>query len=270
MMTGLATINGGPLSNWLAACPPGRTDLWVRCPTCRAPPRSDGTACTGRDKHPAVSRAVRYYATYTGTTANLQAMHRAGMRLLFGPDQLATAGHIDTPPLPWCLDNGAWGAFKGARPWEPAPFREVLRRWGDGADFVIAPDVVAGGLASLKLSLLWLPELRSRVRQVLLAVQDGMSPADLQPHLSSSVGLFVGGSTGWKWQTLGAWAQLADETGCYLHVGRVNGAAKVQRCIDVGADSVDGTSPTRFSVTSPPLDVATQGVAHLPLFGGAL
>jgi len=138
---------------------------------------------------------------------------------------------------------------------------------GAGADFVIVPDIVAGGLESLAFSLEWLHRL-SGLR--LLAVQDGMTPDDVRPYLGVSVGLAVGGTTdapegNWKEQTLPAWGALARETGCYLHVLRVNSARRILLCQDAGAHSCDGTSVTRFAKTLPRLDAAAK---QQHLFGG--
>ncbi len=54
------------------------------------------------------------------------------------------------------------------------------------------------------------------------------------------------------------WGALARETGCYLHVGRVNTAVRIRLCSAAGADSFDGTSPSRFACTLPLLDGARR------------
>lgn len=263
----MTTVNGMGYRDWLAACPPDPRMSWTRCPTCKAPLRSDGTACTGRERHPQPARQIIYYATWTQTRANLEAMNRAGIRLITGPDQLergrSRPGQL--PPLSWALDNGAWGCFRGGRAWDEGTYRTALDRWGDGADWAVAPDVVAGGLASLELSLRWVEALRRRVGLVLLAVQDGMQPEHLSPHLDAQTGIFVGGSTEWKWATLESWAQLAKSRGAYLHVGRVNSAAAIARCIRVGANSADGTSPSMYSCNADKIHRATQRPAPLEL-----
>jgi hypothetical protein len=91
---------------------------------------------------------------------------------------------------------------------------------------------------------------------VLIAVQDGMTDIDLMPLVNDKVGIFVGGSTEWKIESLPMWGRVAKSTGCYLHVGRVNSARRIRLCAMSGADSVDGTSGTRFAVTIPPLSAA--------------
>lgn len=256
------TVNGAPLSTLMASCPPGGALQWARC-ACGAPMRSDGAACTGVGRHLRPS-TVQLYATWTGTLRNLSAMHEESIRILVGPDQLDRRA---LPPLAWALDNGAWGAHARGAPWSPDAFRRALDRWGEGADWIVLPDIVAGGRASLDLSLSWLDEVAAVGRPALLAVQDGMDAPDVRGHLGPRVGLFVGGSTAWKWSTVAVWAGLGRVVGCHVHVGRVNSARRIRLCADLGVTSTDGTSPTLYADTSPALGLAARADAHpmLPL-----
>jgi hypothetical protein len=164
----------------------------------------------------------------------------------------------------YAIDNGAWGYHQQGQPFDAGAFNCLLRRYGSGADWAVAPDVVAGGLASLQVSLQFLttPE-RSLCDRWLLAVQDGMEPGDIRPHLSADVGIFVGGSTDWKLETMPVWGRLAAERGAYLHVARVNTLKRIQLARWSGAHSFDGTSAIRFPSTIPML---TNGARQLPLF----
>lgn len=250
--------------DFLASCPPAPTFDWARCRACSAPMRSDGTACTGVGRHPARPATTRLYATWTGTAANLAALHREGARLLTGPDQLDRRG---LPPLAWAVDNGAWGCHQRGTAFDGDAFRRALERWGVGADWIAIPDIVAGGLASLDLSLSWLQEVAATGRPALIPVQDGMEADHVRPHLSSQVGIFVGGTTAWKLATVRAWGELAREVGCHLHMGRVNSEERIRIAIDAGCDSVDGTSLSRFSVNAPRLGEASRELRNAPLFG---
>lgn len=274
-----------------SSCPPSpRTVAWMRCtapvsaeipfPTgnywdrhreaqrgrvqpCGAPLRSDGSACTSPARHPGPAGKIQLYATATNTRRNLDAMHRQGCRVLMGPDQLSR-WPADPPPLAWALDNGAYGCWKAGRPFDAEAFAATVARWGDGADWIVAPDIVAGGLASLDLSLAWLPRLLP-IAPVLIAVQDGMEPADVAPHLSGRVGIFVGGSTEWKWRSLPSWAALAARVACRLHVGRVNSAKAIRLCASLGVASCDGTSLSRYSINAERLGAATRAPVQIPL-----
>ena len=200
------------------------------------------------------------YASRTGTRRNLAALRGAGWRLL-----VSAAGCLRHEGFPYALDNGAWSAFTQGKPFDERAFTVALRKLGAGADWSVLPDIVAGGLPSLELSLRWMRQVLDETPRALLAVQDGMTVEDVRPFLGPRVGLFIGGSTNWKLQTLHAWAELGREFGCWVHVGRVNTCRRISLCHFVGATSFDGTSASRFSKTLPSLD---RAVRQLPLFTG--
>jgi hypothetical protein len=144
--------------------------------------------------------------------------------------------------LPWALDNGAWGAFSHGKPWESAPFLEdyeAALRAPVTPMFVVCPDIVAGGLESLRFSLEWAPRL-TRL-PLYLAVQDGMQETDVAPHLAGFAGIFVGGSNEWKLATGEAWVRLAHARGLRAHIGRAGTVKKATWARRIGADSIDST-----------------------------
>ncbi len=159
--------------------------------------------------------------------------------------------------MPFALDNGAWTAFQRKEPFDVPAFLRAVDLFGERADWVVIPDIVAGGLSSLDFSLSWIDRLTS-CKRLLLAVQDGMSVDDIRPFLSDRIGIFVGGSTDWKLATAIEWGHLAHEVGCYIHVGRVNTVRRIRLCAAAGANSFDGTSATMFSQTLPMLDGARR------------
>lgn len=195
------------------------------------------------------------YATATGTRRNLEAMRSHGWRVLMTPDthdrRLTPAG------MRYALDNGAWGAHQRGAVFDVAAFDRMRAAWQCDADWIVLPDIVAGGLASLDFSLTWKGKIETP-RLQLIAVQDGMTPEDVAPYLGDQCGIFVGGSTEWKLDTLTHWGKLARRRGCYLHVARVNTVRRIIRCQDAGADSFDGTSVSRFAVNTPRLTAAIQ------------
>jgi hypothetical protein len=163
-----------------------------------------------------------------------------------------------TEGFPYAIDNGAWTAFTQKRPWDRAKFEGVVALLGAGADWIVLPDIVEGGMESLNRSLDWIPRLDHLRVPLLIPVQDGMTYEDLAPHVGPLVGLFVGGSTEWKEASMAEWGRLKLDTGCYLHVGRVNSARRIRLCHLAGVDSFDGTSVTRFACTLPMLDRARR------------
>lgn len=195
------------------------------------------------------------YASRTGTKRNLEAMRQAGWHLL-----VSAKGALRTEGMKYALDNGAWSAFTQGEKFDEYAFCKAVDLLGEKAEFVVAPDIVEGGLRSLEFSLRWLERLQEMrfPTKILLAVQNGMTPDDVREYLSPVVGIFVGGCTEWKLATLNAWGALARRRNCHLHVGRVNSEKRIALCAAAGANSIDGTSATRFAKTLPRLAAAVD------------
>lgn len=198
------------------------------------------------------------YASRTGTKRNLDALASAGWRLL-----VSARGVLRNEGFPYALDNGAWTSFQKGEPFDVHAFEAALDALGGGADWVVAPDIVGGGQRSLDLTCSWLDYLLSGSRLVLVAVQDGLTPADVRPLLNDRVGLFLGGSTEWKLATAVGWGKLAAEARCYYHVARVNTRQRIFLCAEAGAHSFDGSSVTRFASTLPLLEKSRQEAAFI-------
>lgn len=199
------------------------------------------------------------YSARATNTRSVAVLRQAGWRMLVSP------GYAPPVGFPYALDNGAWSAYTQDRPWDRAAFVRLLTRYGAGADWVVVPDIVAGGLASLAHSMAWLPRVQAQTPRVLLAVQDGMQTTDLAGLLSPQVGIFIGGTTTWKLATLPDWCRLGMQVECWTHVGRVNTARRITACAFAGATSFDGSSVARFAKTLSLLDNARR---QLVLFGG--
>ncbi|WP_288804637.1 hypothetical protein [uncultured Novosphingobium sp.] len=206
------------------------------------------------------------YASRTGTKRNLAALREAGWHLM-----VSARGVLRTEGFPYALDNGAWTAFaewrdgKRATP-QPciASFVRAVERLGHDAEFIVVPDIVMGGAASLAMSRSWLRKLRrnpcAKRAKLLIAVQNGMEPSDIERFLCHRVGIFVGGDTDWKLATMAMWSKLAHAHGAICHVGRVNSARRIACCEAAGIDSFDGSSASRFAVTLRPLELARQQI----------
>jgi hypothetical protein len=138
----------------------------------------------------------------------------------------------------FAIDNGAFSGLDVKR------FHALLRReWPNRARciFVAVPDVVASARRTLEVFSHWYPKLHGW--PLALVCQDGQE--DL-PILISAV--FIGGSTSWKTSPAAeAICRAAKATGKHVHVGRVNGRERLEKVIEMGADSIDGSGISRYS-----------------------
>jgi hypothetical protein len=146
----------------------------------------------------------------------------------------------------YAIDNGAWSAFKSKTPFNESAFKRCIDLIGKEADFIVVPDIVCGGIHSLRFSESWLQRVTSFDTLALLPVQDEMTPEDIESILGQKVGIFIGGSDHFKESTMGQWARLAERKGVYIHCGRVNTNRRLRMCVAEGIDSFDGSGPSVF------------------------
>jgi hypothetical protein len=210
---------------------------------------------------PRMSCAIQAYASRTGTRRNLAALAQAGWRLL-----VSAAGSWRTEGFRYGIDNGAWTAFQSGRPFDDGRFLGLVERLGAAADFIVVPDIVLGGLTSLRFSEAWLPRLSGLGTPLLLPVQNGVTPEDVRSLLAPGIGIFVGGDSSWKESTLKDWSDLAASRRCHLHVGRVNSIRRIRLCAAARVDSFDGSACSRFALAVPRLNRAVSTLnAQIPL-----
>lgn len=177
------------------------------------------------------------YTSLTGNKRRLPLLRAAGWRLF------VSATNLTTPyeGFNYAIDNGAWTAYTKSIPWNERKFVRAITKIGDGADFIVVPDIVRGGLESLEFSKSWLPRLE-RFQLVLLPLQDGMEEEHVIELVGPRVGLFLGGGDEYKLGTMARWGTFARKVGCYYHVGRVNSQRRIHLCEQAGAHSFDGSS----------------------------
>lgn len=181
------------------------------------------------------------YASRTGTIRNLNALRAHGWRLLVSP-----AGCVRSEGFPYGLDNGAWSYHQGGLAFDGDAFIRAVDRVGARADWIVMPDRVGDAAGTLAAVDEWWPRLRG-AGLLLLAVQDGMTEADVEARLRPGVGLFLGGSTEYKETSARRWGNFASARSLYFHIGRVNTARRIAIACEAGAHSVDGTSVTMFA-----------------------
>ena len=195
------------------------------------------------------------YASRTGTKRNLAALRAAGWRLM-----VSARGVLRTEGFAYSLDNGAWTAHQRGQAFDGAAFERALRMLGAGADFVVVPDIVEGGLVSLRFSARWLPAVLAVAPRALIAVQDGMEPKHIEPIMRPGMGIFLGGSTEWKLRVMPQWGEFCKGR-YYYHIARVNTVRRILYASSCGADSFDGTSVCQFPVNLKKLNKARNQMA---------
>lgn len=178
--------------------------------------------------------------TAGSTKANRESCQRLGVGLMI-------VDHWRNPSeYPYfAIDNGCYSAWSRGAPWNPIPFLKSLEKCtelGLKPDFVVIPDVVADGDASILRSFQWYGVLKDLYPELPLywAVQDGMDPT-VCPHPGID-GIFVGGSMEWKLETMPIWAHTARDHGIGIHVGRIGTPERMVMAHLSGVDSIDSTT----------------------------
>lgn len=214
------------------------------------------------------------YASRTGTRRNLNLLGNAGWGLLVSRAGVWRREHwIDRKTgeerkFSIVGDNGAWSDHKAERDFDSDAFDRFLDWIAEHApEWIVLPDIVAGGLRSLELSVRWSNRCLSVSPMALIAVQDGMIDADVAPLVGPKIGVFLGGSTPWKISTMAAWGEFCRLHGIYYHVARANTGKRIAMAVAAEADSFDGSSASRYALTLPLLDNARR---QQDMFVGAL
>lgn len=152
----------------------------------------------------------------------------------------------------WFLDCGAFVDWRAGRAfdfvrWE-RDLRYVAYRIEAGVlpapDFIVMPDIVAGGAASLTRSVEELASVPPELPVRYVVVQEGMALAQVAEVLPQFGGVFVGGaSMAWKLETSPDWIALAHAHGVRCHIGRIGTVERLELARRLGADSVDSCQP---------------------------
>jgi len=145
------------------------------------------------------------------------------------------------------LDNGAFPAFAKGYPFQADVFRETIKKCykhNIKLDFIVCPDIVQGGLASLQFSMKWAQSELLGTPNLALVVQDGMSTKDvaINYHLKLFTYIFIGGSVEWKWETAETWTKFARDNNKKIHIGQCGQLKYLEYARELGVDSVDSAS----------------------------
>jgi hypothetical protein len=185
---------------------------------------------------------------YTGTCAGekFDKVKDNGLGIMISPSPTFDVRPIFTNTF-CAFDNGAYQAWNRGYPFLERHFWDALERCYTltiKLDFIVCPDIVAGGKKSLDFSVKWSERLLGT--KLALPLQDEMIPADITPDIRKNfTHLFLGGTKKWKSQTLNGWVECSKSWKMPLHVGRIGTLPLLLRCRDAGVESVDSTNFSR-------------------------
>ena len=183
---------------------------------------------------------MKIYIGNAGKRQHIQMMKENG----WGRVHLANAWRNPENGLDWMLDNGAYSCWINNLPFDGDKFIESFDKIEIARlypDFVVVPDIVAGGYDSLHFSLKWLNRIPVNYN-CYLAVQDGMKPDVIIDYCSLFDGLFVGGTLDWKLKSSSEWVQLSHENNIKCHIGKVGTFRRLIWAKNIGADSIDSST----------------------------
>ncbi len=149
---------------------------------------------------------------------------------------------------PWGFDNGAYRDWKAGQVFSEGAYLDSLDKalvQGSQPYLAVLPDVPTAGKASLELSLHWLERVGCNGFPWYMAVQNGMEPSDVEPHVSELAGCFLGGDDAYK-ATAGIWCDWAHRRGLLFHYGRCGTQPKLAHAQKIGADSIDSALPQMY------------------------
>ena len=171
----------------------------------------------------------------TRTTARFASNDRLGTLLVPGNGNKPTG-------KPWACDNGAFSGFRDEA------FLKMLGkvRGLPGCLWVAAPDVVGDAAGTLERFAKWEPIIRDHGLPVAFVAQNGLT-IETTPWERLDC-LFIKGDDAFKLnEFVRRLIVEAKARGKLVHMGRVNSEKRLRYAFEVGCDSVDGTSWTKWA-----------------------
>ena len=187
---------------------------------------------------------------YTGqtTSTKLDRIKQLGLGVMISSNpNTSPSKDLASNDIHCALDNGAFTCYRKGYPFQEDVFIDTLKKCyklNIKLDFIVCPDIIAGGKESLLFSIEWAKRLRT-TPNLALVLQDGMEEIDLDRHrLRYFSYLFIGGTVDWKWQTAEQWVNFARRNNKKIHIGQSGKLEFLRRAEGLRVDSVDSTSFT--------------------------
>ena len=232
-------------------------EVWIAVVLCLKPPKDCNDAVVLKRYMKQVVKTADAYESwkdymkiYTGTCGKdkLKKVIDFNMGIMISPCPTRNPSE-GFKKVSCALDNGAFRNWKLGYPFMENLFWETLdkcRRYSIKFDFIVCPDIVTGGKKSLEFSMEWASTKLKTAQNLALAVQDGMTPKDVNTYLLENfTHIFIGGSVEWKWETAKQWVEYAHSKGLKCHIGRCGTLDKLKFSESIGVDSVDSQNFAR-------------------------
>lgn len=148
----------------------------------------------------------------------------------------------------WAADNDAFLAWDQERFWKM--LGKITKVDCSRFLWVACPDVVGNAQETINRWIEWYPQLNAIGLPAAFVGQDGLESIPDQIPWHEMSAFFVGGSTEWKLSiVVEQFCREARNRGKWIHIGRVNTLRRIRHAVEIEADSIDGTTFSRYSET---------------------
>lgn len=180
----------------------------------------------------------------TATLRRLSRLYPENLGVLMTPQN---GNRMCSVPLPWACDNSAFSKPDDAKFWDMTIKAWMLNEHHPPM-WIAAPDVVGDHAKTRQLFDAWISNWEFEIGHVpfplAFVLQNGCTSEEVPWDQIAAV--FVGGDDEFKLRQCADLLIEAKERGKLIHIGRVNSLQRLRYCMDLGADSVDGTSFSMF------------------------
>lgn len=182
---------------------------------------------------------MKIYITNTGNLKHIEYIIKNDLGIVY----LANSWMYPKPGVDWILDNGAYHYWLHKLKFDYEKFEDAVIKTSSvhQPDFIVCPDIVAGGNDSLLFSLDYVTKIPAGYN-IYLPVQDGMKYSDVENVCDVFDGFFVGGTLQWKIKTAKMWVNFAHENNLKCHIGRIGTYKRLCWANYINADSVDSST----------------------------
>lgn len=186
----------------------------------------------------------------TATLRRLSAQYPAHLGVLVTPHN---GNRLCSLALPWACDNAAF-----SRPDDHKFWNMTIDTWmmlqHHPPMWIAAPDIVGDHRATRCLFDAWVANWEYEIGYVpfplAFVLQNGCAECEVPWEQIEAV--FIGGDDRFKLRQCSELITAAKHRGKSVHIGRVNSLRRLRYCIDIGADTVDGTGFSMFPDTKIP------------------